>query len=79
MEQRKVNYVKSKKCRLVNKYKTKGIVETEYLGGRSKKSTPHTDRKIIIYQKKKSICKCQRYNSHIGTRYLRKYFTPTYG
>ena len=38
--------------RLVNECKTKGIVETEHSGGRPKKSTPHTDRKIIRYVKK---------------------------
>ena len=38
--------------RLVNKYKTKGTVETEHLGGRPNKYTPHTDRKIIRYVKK---------------------------
>ena len=40
--------------RLVNKYKTKGTVETEHLGGRPKKST-HTYRKINRYVKKNPL------------------------
>ena len=50
---------------LVNKYKTKRTVETEHLGGRPKKSTPHNNRK--------------RYNSKIGIRYFRKYCTAAFG
>ena len=52
-----MNYIKSIKCqkkfirRLVNKYKTKEIVDTVHLGGRRKKSTPDTDRKIIRFVK----------------------------
>ena len=47
------NYKMSKAVlsRLVNKYKTKGTVETEHLAGRPKKSTPHSDRKVIRYVK----------------------------
>ena len=37
--------------RLVNKFKTKGTVETEHLGGRLVKRTPHTVHKIIRYVK----------------------------
>ena len=51
---------------LVNKYKTKGSVETKHLGGRLKKCTPHTDHKIICYMKKnpfasarETICKLE--------------------
>ena len=35
--------------RLVNKCKTKGIVDTEHLGGRPKKSTSHTYCNVIRY------------------------------
>ena len=56
LEQHKVNYVKNIKFqeiihRLVNKFKTKGTVETEHLGGRLVKRTPHTGHKIIRYVK----------------------------
>ena len=43
LEQHKVNYF--------NRYKVKGTVKTEHLGGRPKKSTPRTDRKMISYVK----------------------------
>ena len=52
--------------RLINKYKTKRTVETEHLGGRLKKSTPHTENKMIRYVKKNpfastrsTICKLE--------------------
>ena len=42
----KVSNVKNG-CRLIKKCKPKETVEYEHLGGWLKKSTPHTDHKII--------------------------------
>ena len=67
------NYKMSKVVisRLINKYKTKGTVETEHLDGLLKKSAPHTDRKIIRYAKRIPFVSAR--NTQIGTRYFRKY------